>query len=107
MHDKVCIHIHSSIANLFQPLNSCVFNYTNSIIGAGIIGLPAALDVAGFWGGIMLIIFVGLIIDWSVRNLVDCGVRKHRLDYELIMQYLFGKKGFYAVTILMFLLVYG
>lgn len=40
----------------------CVFNYTNSIIGAGIIGLPYALSVAGFWYGIILLVFVAFVI---------------------------------------------
>ena len=48
-----------------------------------------------------------LLNDWSSRNLVDCGMRKNKLDYELIMEHLFGKVGFYAVIIFMFLCAYG
>jgi len=85
----------------------CIFNYTNSIIGAGIIGLPYALRIAGFYYGVILLVFVAFLIDWGVRQLVDCGVRRSKLDYELIVEYLFGKPGYYVVTIFMFLFAYG
>eukprot|EP01084_Bolivina_argentea_P004693 8903_1 len=85
----------------------CVFNYTNSIIGAGIIGLPYALHIAGFYYGIILLILVSLLIDYGVRHLVECGVSKNKLDYELIVEYQFGKRGYYTVTLFMFLFAYG
>lgn len=50
---------------------------------------------------------VSFVIDWGVRQLVDCGVRRSKLDYELIVEYLFGKKGYYTVTVFMFLFAYG
>merc|ERR550525_1609353 len=88
-------------------LASCIFNFTNYIIGAGIIGLPYALSRAGFYVGVILLILVALLTDWSVRNLIDCGRRKNRMDYELIVEDLFGKCGYYVVICLMFLLSYG
>ena len=88
-------------------ISGCVFNYTNSIIGAGIIGLPYALSLSGYWFGIILLIFVAFLIDYGVRNLVECGVKYNKKDYELIVEYLYGKTGYYIVTIFMFLFAYG
>ena len=85
----------------------CIFNYTNSIIGAGIIGLPYALKIAGFFYGIFLLIGVAILIDYGVRSLIECGLIKDKKDYELLVEYLFGKSGYYAVTIFMFLFAYG
>ena len=40
------------------------FNFANSIIGAGIIGLPYALEESGFGLGLILIIVLGIVVDW-------------------------------------------
>lgn len=85
----------------------CIFNYTNSIVGAGIIGLPYALKTAGFYYGILLLIGVAILIDYGVRSIVECGIQKNKLDYELLCEYLFGKVGYYSITAFMFLFAYG
>ncbi len=42
------------------------FNFANSIIGAGIIGLPYALLECGFWLGLIMLVGLALVIDWCV-----------------------------------------
>jgi hypothetical protein len=38
------------------------FNFTNSIIGAGIIGMPYAFAKAGFFTGLVLLVFLAWIV---------------------------------------------
>lgn len=35
------------------------FNFVNTIVGAGIIGLPFALHQCGFWLGLFMLFFIG------------------------------------------------
>ncbi|XP_012943487.1 putative sodium-coupled neutral amino acid transporter 11, partial [Aplysia californica] len=53
------------------PMTS--FNFINSIIGSGIIGMPFALRQAGFGMGIILIVLVAFITDFSIMLLVEGG----------------------------------
>lgn len=46
------------------------FNYINSIVGSGVIGIPYALVRAGFGVGLILLIFVAIITDYSLRLMV-------------------------------------
>eukprot|EP01138_Halocafeteria_seosinensis_P000078 gb/GECG01000079.1/.p1 GENE.gb/GECG01000079.1/~~gb/GECG01000079.1/.p1 ORF type:complete len:577 (+),score=46.18 gb/GECG01000079.1/:1-1731(+) len=82
-------------------------NYVNSIIGAGIIGLPFALREAGVISGVILIVIVGFIADYSTRLMVGIGVRVNRRTYEELCYFAFGKKGFFVVTLSMFVFAYG
>ncbi|RKP23507.1 hypothetical protein SYNPS1DRAFT_24437, partial [Syncephalis pseudoplumigaleata] len=45
-------------------------NMANSIVGAGIIGLPYSFREAGFWSGIILLVVLTLIVDWTVSLLI-------------------------------------
>lgn len=72
-----------------------VFNFVNSIIGAGIIGLPFALNEAGFVAGLVLLVGITFATDYSVRLLVRLGVQHHRTDYgtvgvRLLPHFVFG-----------------
>lgn len=42
----------------------------NSILGAGIIGLPYAIKQAGFVTGITLLIVLAAVTDWTIRLVV-------------------------------------
>ena len=39
----------------------------NAILGAGIIGLPYAAREAGFITGVLLLVTLGYITDWTLR----------------------------------------
>lgn len=51
-------------------ISSGIANMSNSILGAGIIGLPYATMSAGFFTGILLIIILGMVTDWTIRLIV-------------------------------------
>lgn len=83
------------------------FNFINSIIGAGIIGLPYALHHTGFFVGIVMLLGVAMTADFTVRLLVRCGLHVGKHDYEDLCEHVMGKPGFYFVSTFMFLFAYG
>ena len=82
-------------------------NFVNSIIGAGIIGLPSALNKSGFLFGLVLMLVVAMMIDYGVRHLIQCGIKVRKTSYEETMQYAFGNRGFYAASAAIFGFAYG
>lgn len=42
----------------------------NSILGAGIIGLPYAFRQSGLVSGILLLVILGWVTDWTVRLII-------------------------------------
>lgn len=51
------------------PLPDCL-QMSNSILGAGIIGLPFAMAEAGFFTGIVLLIVLCWVTDWTIRLVI-------------------------------------
>ncbi|KAI7908149.1 AAAP amino acid permease [Cokeromyces recurvatus] len=82
-------------------------NMANSIIGAGIIGLPFAFKEAGFWTGIILLIALTLIVDWTVRLLMLNGKLAGRTTYQDLMEFAFGRPGLIAISIFQFAFAFG
>lgn len=88
-------------------------NLMNSIVGAGIIGIPYAIRQAGFIVGLLLLLLVAYLTDKSLRVIIelasfhpklkDLGV----LTYEDLMTIPFGRAGNYFVLVNMFILAYG
>ena len=70
-------------------------------MGAGIIGLPYALYHSGFILGVFLLIFVAFMVDYGVRGLVASGVSVNKNNYETVMEYSFGRMGYYTALIAM------
>jgi solute carrier family 38 (sodium-coupled neutral amino acid transporter), member 11 len=54
-----------------STLSETSFNYINSIVGSGVIGIPYALVRAGYGVGLILLIFVAVITDYSLRLMVS------------------------------------
>lgn len=42
----------------------------NSILGAGIIGLPYAVKESGLVSGIILLLVLGYVTDWTIRLII-------------------------------------
>ncbi|KAL7320027.1 hypothetical protein PS15m_003098 [Mucor circinelloides] len=86
---------------------SSFLNMANSIIGAGIIGLPFAFKEAGFWMGILLLIALTIIVDWTVRLLMYNGKLAGRSTYQDLMEFAFGRPGLIAISIFQFAFAFG
>ncbi|KAJ2505701.1 hypothetical protein GGI11_006911 [Coemansia sp. RSA 2049] len=72
---------------------SSLFNLTNAIIGAGVIGLPYAMRNAGLLAGVILIAGVALLVDWTLRMLALNAKLSGRQTYQGLVEHCFGRWG--------------
>ncbi|TKY48048.1 putative sodium-coupled neutral amino acid transporter 11 [Spatholobus suberectus] len=68
-----------------------VFNLTTTIIGAGIMALPATMKVLGMVLGIILIIIIGILSEISVELLVRFSVLCKASSYGEVVQHAMGR----------------
>ncbi|CAK9807859.1 Putative sodium-coupled neutral amino acid transporter 11 [Anthophora plagiata] len=87
----------------FNSLPLASFNFINSIIGSGVIGIPYALHQAGFGLGIALLIIVAGLTDYSLILMVRSGHICGEMSYQGLMRASFGRPGFYILTTLQFI----
>ncbi|XP_015225941.1 PREDICTED: putative sodium-coupled neutral amino acid transporter 11 [Cyprinodon variegatus] len=90
-------------SNSRGSLIAASFNFINSIIGSGIIGLPYALNQAGLPLGLILLILVGFITDYSIVLLIKGGNLSGSTSYQSLVQSTFGFPGFLILSALQFL----
>lgn len=76
------------------------FNYINSIVGSGVIGISYALEKAGFGLGLILLVLVAYITDYSLILMVQCGHLCGRFSYTGVMEAVYGKFGYYLMVVL-------
>lgn len=86
-----------------SSLPQASFNYINSIVGSGVIGIPYAFHRAGFGLGLLLLILVACITDYSLILMVRCGHICGRFSYPGIMEAAYGKYGYYLLSLLQFM----
>ncbi|CDS05219.1 hypothetical protein LRAMOSA07748 [Lichtheimia ramosa] len=82
-------------------------NMSNSIIGAGIIGLPFSFKEAGFGMGLILLIILTILVDWTVRLLIYNGKLSGRPNYQDLLEYAFGWPGLLAISLAQFVFAFG
>eukprot|EP00092_Neocalanus_flemingeri_P027919 GFUD01030312.1.p1 GENE.GFUD01030312.1~~GFUD01030312.1.p1 ORF type:complete len:446 (+),score=110.18 GFUD01030312.1:430-1767(+) len=78
-------------------------NYVNSIIGSGMIGIPFALKEAGFGLGLILLVVVGILTDYSLRLMVRAGTLSGTSSYQGIMEASFGMPGYVILSTIQFI----
>jgi sodium-coupled neutral amino acid transporter 11 len=78
----------------------CAFNLVNSIVGAGIIGLPFAIYLAGFWLGLFLSILVALLSQLGLHMLIVSGQRTNTYKFANLMESVLGPFGYYLLNFL-------
>lgn len=62
-------------------------NLVNSIVGAGIIGIPYALRMSGLVSGVLLLILVSVLTDKSLRMLIEQATFHKRLRGRNVCTY--------------------
>ncbi len=88
-------------------------NLINSIVGAGIIGIPYALRQSGLIAGIFLLILVAYLTDKSLRIIVELASFHPNLKnrdvrtFEDLAMYPFGMLGSNFILVNMFVMAYG
>ncbi|XP_062974383.1 putative sodium-coupled neutral amino acid transporter 11 [Elgaria multicarinata webbii] len=84
-------------------LSSATFNVINSIIGSGMIGLPYSLKQAGFPLGILLLLGVAYITDYSIILLIKGGNLSGTNSYQALVNKAYGFVGYLILSALQFL----
>lgn len=80
-----------SPANRGSGVPGAVFNLTTTIIGAGIMALPATMKVLGVIVGLILIVLMGILSEISVELLLRFSVLCKASSYGEIVQHAMGK----------------
>ena len=75
-----------------SSFNEGIFNMANTIVGAGIIGLPYALREAGCWAGIAALVAMAALTDFSLRLLMRTAMRQRVTTYEALVEAALGRK---------------
>ncbi|WLF80847.1 hypothetical protein PVL30_004637 [Lodderomyces elongisporus] len=107
--------IHDSITNPFDSINDgtsnmkmAFMNMTNSILGAGIIGQPLAFKNSGFLGGILVMILLTVLIDWTLCLIVKNSIlAQHSKSYQDTVNYCFGMWGKIVLLVAISSFAYG
>ncbi|XP_073302085.1 amino acid transporter AVT6E-like isoform X2 [Primulina huaijiensis] len=73
-----------------SDIYGAVFNLTTSIIGAGIMALPATMKVLGLVLGVILIVLMGILSEISVEMLVRFSVQCKASSYGEVVQAALG-----------------
>ncbi|KAF8893326.1 transmembrane amino acid transporter protein-domain-containing protein [Infundibulicybe gibba] len=81
-----------------------VANMANSILGAG---LPYAVSQAGFVTGLILLVILCGVTDWTIRLIVVNAKLSGRHSYIEIMNHCFGSSGRAAVSFFQFAFAFG
>ncbi|KAF7724956.1 hypothetical protein EC973_000537 [Apophysomyces ossiformis] len=78
-------------------------NIVNATVGAGVIGLPYALSLAGFSYGIVLSILVGLLTFNALCLMVMAGKRVGIYNFADMADYSMGRFGYHTLNLTLFI----
>ncbi|PSR78799.1 transmembrane amino acid transporter [Coniella lustricola] len=88
-------------------LRNAFMNMANSIIGAGIIGQPYAFKQAGLLSGVILLIGLTVLVDWTICLIVVnsklCGAN----SFQGTVEKCFGRSGLVAISLAQWLFAFG
>lgn len=88
-------------------LKSAFMNMANSIIGAGIIGQPYAIRQAGLLTGILLLIGLTIMVDWTVCLIVINSKLSGTSSFQGTVEYCFGHAGLIAISVAQWVFAFG
>lgn len=88
-------------------LQNAFMNMANSIIGAGIIGLPYAFKQAGLLSGILLLVGLTVVVDWTICLIVVNSKLSGANSFQGTVEKCFGKSGLVAISLAQWLFAFG
>ncbi|KAA8534005.1 hypothetical protein F0562_031522 [Nyssa sinensis] len=90
---------HNSQPEKRASVSGAVFNVSTSIIGAGIMSIPATLKVLGVLPAFVLIVMIAILVDISVEFMTRFTHAGESTTYAGLMKESFGRFGSVAVQI--------
>ncbi|KKA27447.1 hypothetical protein TD95_004694, partial [Thielaviopsis punctulata] len=88
-------------------LQSAFMNMANSIIGAGIIGQPYAFKQAGLLAGMVLLVALTVVVDWTIRLIVINAKLSGTNSFQATVAHCFGRKGMLAISLAQWAFAFG
>ncbi|KAI0391022.1 acid protease [Xylariaceae sp. FL0594] len=88
-------------------LKSAFMNMANSIIGAGIIGQPYAFKDAGLAAGVVLLVSLTVVIDWTIRLIVINSKLSGQNSFQGTVEHCFGHTGLIAISLAQWVFAFG
>jgi sodium-coupled neutral amino acid transporter 11 len=88
-------------------LRMAFMNMANSIIGAGIIGQPYAFKQAGLLAGIILLVLLTFMVDWTICLIVINSKLSGANSFQGTVEHCFGKPGLIAISIAQWAFAFG
>ncbi|KAI9494094.1 transmembrane amino acid transporter protein-domain-containing protein [Zychaea mexicana] len=79
------------------------FNMVNATVGAGVIGLPLALLLAGFINGVILSVIVGFLTFAAVYAMILAGQRLGVYKFAALGEHVMGRFGFHTLNLMLFI----
>lgn len=88
-------------------MKSAFMNMANSIIGAGIIGQPYAMRQTGLLAGIVLLVGLTIVVDWTVCLIVINSKLSGTSSFQGTVEHCFGRPGMMAISIAQWVFAFG
>ena len=101
------VDVASEVEEKKSTILGCTANLINAIVGSGIVGIPYAVQQAGFGAGVFLILLCAVLTETSLRLLVNTAKHVHCPTYETAAEAAFGVWGFRFIAVNMFVMAYG
>ncbi|CAI7847674.1 unnamed protein product, partial [Closterium sp. NIES-53] len=76
-----------------STLGSAIFNLSNTIIGAGIMGLPATIKVLGIPLGLTVLAIMGVVNEYSLQRLLRSTTAAQAWSFGDLMAATYGRAG--------------
>jgi len=90
-----------------SSLPAAFMNMANSIIGAGIIGQPYAMRQAGLGAGIVLLVVLTVVVDWTIRLIVINSKLSGATSFQGTVEKCFGRTGLIAISVAQWAFAFG
>lgn len=85
---------------------SSIVSISATAMGAGILSLPEAVSRCGLFPGLALIIFFGVLADFSLVFLVECSRASGRRSFEGVSVHYLGRLGATAIKVALIVLLF-
>ncbi|KAL8334660.1 hypothetical protein RB601_000240 [Gaeumannomyces tritici] len=90
-----------------SSLQSAFMNMANSIIGAGIIGQPYAFKQAGLLAGVVLLVVLTIVVDWTICLIVINSKLSGANSFQGTVERCFGRTGLVAISLAQWAFAFG
>ncbi|CUM68360.1 uncharacterized protein PRCAT00006082001 [Priceomyces carsonii] len=88
-------------------MKGAFMNMANSILGAGIIGQPFAFKNCGLVGGLVVMVFLTFLVDWTLRLIVINAQLAKTKSYQDTVGKCYGQTGRYILLLSISLFAVG